>query len=104
LIRILFLPDLEDLKHADVMIVSALNMDPARSLGDSLERLAKTIMDTLKDGGNVLIPFSSADLLIDLLEYLYLYMDQLPTNVPINLISGTARSMLSLSQVRSSIK
>ncbi|OWA53399.1 Integrator complex subunit 9 [Hypsibius exemplaris] len=91
--------DYDDIKNADVMIVSALNMDPARTLNDSLDKISKTVLDTVKDGGNVLIPFSRVDLLIDLLEYLYLYMDQLPTNIPINVVSSSARSMLFLSQV-----
>ena len=88
------------MKNPDVMIMAALSMDPTRSVSDSLERLAKTVLDTVKDGGNVLIPFSRVDLLIDLLEYFYLYVDGLPSTIPINVISGTARSMLSLSQVR----
>ena len=45
------------MKNPDVMIMAALSMDPTRAVSDSLERLAKTVLDTVKDGGNVLIPF-----------------------------------------------
>ncbi|GAV00867.1 hypothetical protein RvY_11655-2 [Ramazzottius varieornatus] len=91
--------DLEDLKKADVMIVSSLNMEPTRVVGESLKVIGRTVVDTVKNGGNVLIPFSNPDVLIDLLEYFYLYLEDLPTTIPINVISATARSILSLSQV-----
>ncbi|OWA53402.1 putative Integrator complex subunit 9 [Hypsibius exemplaris] len=51
--------DYDDIKNADVMIVSALNMDPARTLNDSLDKISKTVLDTVKDGGNVF--FGMAD-------------------------------------------
>ena len=82
------------------MIVSSLNMEPTRVVGESLKAIGRSIIDTVKNGGNVLIPFSNPDVLIDLLEYLYLYLEDLPTTIPINVISATARSILSLSQVK----
>ncbi|XP_055342272.1 integrator complex subunit 9-like [Paramacrobiotus metropolitanus] len=91
--------DLQDARFPDVVIAAALNMDPQRSPEDSLKMMGQAIKECLREGGNVLIPFSSVDLLIDVLEYLFMYMEDLPTHLPVNVIAATAHSMLSLAQV-----
>lgn len=47
----------------------------------------------------MLIPYSSVDLLIDMLEYLFIYMEDFPSNLPICVVAGSGHSQLSLAQV-----
>ena len=55
---------------------------------------------TVKGGGNVLVPCFATGLLYDLLEYLLPYMEQANLiNIPIYLVSPSAKASLAFSQI-----
>ena len=59
-----------------------------------------TLAKTVKAGGNVLVPCLPSGLMYDLLEYLLPFMEQQNLiNIPIYVVSPSAKASLALSQI-----
>ncbi|CAI8036306.1 Integrator complex subunit 9 [Geodia barretti] len=88
------------LKSADILIMSGLTNAPSANPDTMLAELCTRMAQTLKNGGNVLIPCYPTGVLYDLLECLKAYLDSANlSNVPVYFISPVAKSSLSFSNI-----
>lgn len=92
--------DLQSLTNADVLMMTGLTQVPGISPDPSLGQLDAAVTQTLRNGGNVLIPCYPTGITYDLLEFLAqsLYRVGL-TNIPIYFISPVADSSLAFANI-----
>uniref|UniRef100_A0A914WPD2 Beta-Casp domain-containing protein n=2 Tax=Plectus sambesii TaxID=2011161 RepID=A0A914WPD2_9BILA len=93
--------DWEKLKGADVLVLTSVSVAPERNPEESVHMLCVTVVETLKRGGNVLIPIAPTGVLYDLLECLAANLDQSTVSVdtPIYFLSPVAESALAYANI-----
>lgn len=93
--------DWEKLKGADALVMTSVCVAPERNPEESVHMLCMTVIDTLKRGGNVLIPIAPTGVLYDLLECLAANLDQSTVSVdtPIYFLSPVAESALAYANI-----
>nr|XP_002123221.1 integrator complex subunit 9 isoform X1 [Ciona intestinalis] len=92
--------DQQPLQDSDVIIFTGLTHAPQHNPDNTLAEFFFCLAKTVKGGGNVLIPCLPTGLIYDLLECLLLYMEKTNIiNIPIYLISPSAKASLALSQI-----
>ncbi|CAK8681318.1 unnamed protein product [Clavelina lepadiformis] len=92
--------DSKFLSNSDLLIFTGLTQAPTHNPDSMLAELCSCLGKTVKAKGNVLIPCLPFGLLYDLLECLLSYMETSNIiNVPIYLVSPSAKASLALSQI-----
>nr|CAB3256511.1 integrator complex subunit 9 [Phallusia mammillata] len=92
----------KSLHNSDLLIFTGLTQVPNHNPDNMLAEFCSCLAKTVKAGGNVLVPCSPSGLLYDLLECLLSYMEQSNLiNIPIYLMSPSAKASLASSQIYS---
>uniref|UniRef100_H2YM05 Integrator complex subunit 9 n=1 Tax=Ciona savignyi TaxID=51511 RepID=H2YM05_CIOSA len=92
--------DQQPLQGCDVLVYTGLSNAPQFNPDNTLAEFCCCLAKTVKAGGNALIPCLPSGLIYDLLECLLLYMEKSNIiNIPIYLISPSAKASLALSQI-----
>ncbi|CAI4223317.1 unnamed protein product [Auanema sp. JU1783] len=94
--------DWEKVKEADIMLLTSLSPIPDNSPLSSMQYIRELVSETLKKGGNVLIPTLPVGPVFDLLDLIAACIDNttgVPLDTPIYFISPQAKSALAYSNV-----
>jgi len=92
--------DQASLKNVDCLIMTSLTQSPTMNPDTMLAEFCKTVMETTRGGGNVLVPCYPAGVVYDLLECLAGQMDLNGlSGVPMFFVSPVADSSLAYSNI-----
>ena len=92
--------DQSPLRNLDCMILTALTQAPTLSPDPMIGEFCKTVLDTTRNGGNVLVPCYPAGVAYDLLECLASQMDlHNQSGIPMFFIGPVADSSLAYSNI-----
>ncbi|GAB6018889.1 hypothetical protein CHUAL_000547 [Chamberlinius hualienensis] len=92
--------DITQLKNADALIFCGLTQAPLHNPDAMLGEFCLSVANTVRSGGNVLIPCYSSGVIYDLFECLSSHLDQLGSSlVPMYFISPMADSSLAYSNI-----
>merc|ERR1719219_373714 len=88
------------LRNADCLILTALTQTPTQNPDPMIVEFCKTVIDTTKSGGNVLVPCYPAGIVYDLIECLagQMEINSLST-VPMYFVSPVANSSLAYANI-----
>ncbi|EGC28355.1 hypothetical protein DICPUDRAFT_160278 [Dictyostelium purpureum] len=91
---------MEPLEKPDILILSKLNNHPINLPDEMFTELSLSIGSTLQSGGNVIIPSYSCGIILDLLEHLAEYLNQMNlASTQIYFISSVSKAVLSYADI-----
>ncbi|XP_022450667.1 integrator complex subunit 9 isoform X1 [Delphinapterus leucas] len=92
--------DQASLKNSDVLILTGLTQIPTANPDSMVGEFCSNLSQTVRNGGNVLVPCYPSGVIYDLLECLYQYIDSAGlSSIPFYFISPVANSSLEFSQI-----
>ena len=92
--------DQAPLRNTDCLIMTALTQTPTHNPDPMIVEFCKTVIETTKMGGNVLVPCYPSGIVYDLIECLAGQMEVSSlTSVPMYFVSPVANSSLAYSNI-----
>lgn len=92
--------DLVSLQGVDALILMGLTQHPVVHPDQMLSEFCSTVIQTVKDGGNVLVPCYPAGVVYDIFEILAAHLDSFGlSTVPVYFLSPVADSSLAFSNI-----
>ncbi|KAK0405646.1 hypothetical protein QR680_018110 [Steinernema hermaphroditum] len=91
----------DQMRRADHLILSTMCLNRDNSPGEQVLNIGKIVVETLRRGGNVLMPMSPTGTIYDMFEILASNMDggQISLDVPIYFVSPVADSTLAYANI-----